>query len=407
MVTVALGTVVFVLFLLALALVILLARHWLVPSTPIPIRINGERDLQGHFGQKLLHALDDGGVHLASACGGAGTCGLCRVRVLDGGGSVPITEQAVLGAAACRDGYRLACQLALREPLSLTLPTAQLRAVSWQASVLQTRCLSPLIHEIRLSLPAAGDFGYEPGDFIQVSTDAAEVALDRVVIDPALRSHWDALGQQHARVSVQQGTVRAYSLANDPRADGYIALLVRLAIPPADAGAGIAPGQVSSWLCTREPGDVVSVSGPYGDFHIADDTAELVFVGGGVGLAPLRAMIHEQLRVNPARPMSLWYGTRSRVDLFCQAEFDTLADRHEQFHWHVALSEPEAADDWQGAHGFIHSLLQRDFLDRHSAPHRCQYYLCGPRPMVDAVRTTLHSAGVAPDHIHYDDFGNG
>jgi len=401
MATVLYSILLFVSLTAVLALSILLARKFLVPDTPIGITINGKHQYTAHFGQKLLQALSDNDVHIPSACAGAGTCGLCHVHI-DSGSSPPTPiEKALLKPNDILNGERLACQVNLREALAIDLPSETLATRSWESTVLSSRCLSPLIREIRLQ-PDKDIFVFEPGDFMQVTVPPSTVHLSDVDPGDAYRSAWQAMKISNIGVRCSESVTRAYSLANRPEDTDEVTLMVRLALSPAGMSQSIPPGIVSSWLFTRKPGDKVVLSGPHQGFHIADEDRELVFVGGGVGMAPLRSMIHRQIQRKHVLPMTFFYGARSQADLLYREEFDALSDANNGFTWIDALSEPDP--DWQGESGFIHEVLQANFLNQHEHPGDCDFYLCGPPLMIKAVVAVLHQAGVQDTHIFKDEF---
>jgi Na+-transporting NADH:ubiquinone oxidoreductase subunit F len=401
MLTVLTSTIGLLGFAVLLTIIILGARRVLVPSTPVPITINHERHLTGHFGDSLLRALTDNDIHVPSACAGAGTCGLCRVHIDGKAPEANPIEKALLPTTSLETGERLACQISLRESLAIHVPENMLSTHSWSATVLSSRALSSLIRELRLSSDTE-TLSFEPGNFIQVTAPAGTVLLSEVEPGVTHRENWERLDLHHLGVHSDTALTRAYSLANRPEDADAVTLMVRLALAPQDTANAIPPGFVSSWLFTREVGDTVELSGPHAGFHVVDEMREMVFVGGGVGMAPLRSMIHRQLSRPQHEPLTFFYGARTDDDLLYREEFDALSEANNGFHWTAALSEPDA--DWQGEHGFIHTVLDTLFLEQHPACHSCDYYLCGPPLMIKAVVTVLHDAGVQDAHIHKDEF---
>ncbi|PSM16379.1 NADH:ubiquinone reductase (Na(+)-transporting) subunit F [Nitratireductor sp. StC3] len=402
---IVLGAVLFVAVVLILSSIVVAARALLLPSVGVAVRVNGEKTLHGRAGMKLLEILTDGGVPVPAACGGKGTCGQCRVTVEQGAGAPAPTEAAKLTRREMREGVRLACQVSVRNDLDVGVADEIMGVESWVCRVLSTRMLSPLIREIVLELPSGKRLDFRAGAFVQVTAPAHDLRFAELDVAPAYRETWERLGLR-ALVSHSAGsTSRAYSIANRPQDTGRIVLLIRLALPPPTVD-GAAPGIVSSWLFDRKPADEIAVAGPYGDFAARQTDREMVFIGGGVGMAPLRAMIFDQLqRLGTKRRMSFWYGARSRADLFYQDEFDALQADHANFSWTPALSEPAAGDAWKGATGFIHDVVLSDHLADHPAPEDCEYYLCGPPLMIKAVLAMLDEIGVDPDSIFFDDFG--
>jgi len=301
---------------------------------------------------------------------------------------------------------RLACQTTLREKMSVSLPESLLQAKTWDCTVISSRTVAPIIREIVLALPDGADFAFTPGAFVQVEAPAYALRFAEYTIAPEHQAAWDGMGLS-ALASASSGEVsRAYSIANSAGEDDErIVLLIRLALPPPDR-PGVPPGIVSSWLFGLRAGDSITVSGPFGTFAAQDSDREMVFIGGGVGMAPLRAIITDQLeRRGTTRKMSFWYGARSRVDLFYEQEFDRLQAAHPNFQWVAALSDPAPGDDWRGETGFIHEVALRCHLAAHPAPHECEYYLCGPPLMIRAVQAMLDDLGVDPARIFNDDFG--
>ncbi|WP_299567557.1 NADH:ubiquinone reductase (Na(+)-transporting) subunit F [uncultured Sulfitobacter sp.] len=399
------GTLLLVTLTLALTLIVLTARRLLSPTLPATITVNDVQEIATTTGQKLLGALNDNGILIPSACAGAGTCGLCRVRVMQGGPDALPTETALLSRAELRDGMHLACQVTLRGDLAVDVPDALLGAESFETVVGKTRHLTPLIREITLDLPSDMRPDIVAGSYVQVTAPPYELRYEDFEIPENQSAGWDQL--RGLSVAATTDTTRAYSISDRPEdiAAGRIVLNVRLALPPPSA-PGAPPGVVSSWLFALREGDRVTASGPFGSVRVQDTDAEMVFIGGGVGMAPLRAMIFEQLEaVGTARRMTFWYGARSMGDLFYADEFDTLSETYENFDWTVALSDPEPGDDWTGAVGFIHQVALDRHLRDHPAPDSCEYYLCGPPLMIRAVLAMLDDLGVPSRQIHNDDFG--
>lgn len=402
MLTVLSSTVIFVVFTMLLAFSILLSRRVLVPDTSIEITINAGQSIDAHYGDKLLRALADNAIHIPSACAGAGTCGLCRVHIVNGITPATPIEKALLSRSDIVSGTRLACQQNLRKSMAIDIPDEFLAIRSWHAEVISNRALSPLIREIRLK-PEDIPFEFTPGDFMQIVAPPGTVHLADINPGEIHLTAWQSMNVSHLGVQWTHPVTRAYSLANRPVDTDTVTLMIRLALPPAESHGSVPPGIVSSWLATRRAGDRVEISGPHRGFHIVNEERELVFVGGGVGMAPLRAMIHQQIARQHALPMTFFYGARSQLDLLYRQEFDALSDANNGFTWIDALSEPEA--DWEGERGFIHTVFHKRFLAAHPAAESCDYYLCGPPLMITAVVDELHSAGILDNHIQKDEFG--
>ena len=402
-----LGSVLFVAIVLALTIAVLAARALLLPTGSVTITLNGRDRIEARAGEKLLGALAGADIAIPAACGGAGTCGQCRVKVTQGGGEALPTEAARLTRRDMAAGARLACQVTLRNDLSATVPDALLSARVWTCTVASSRTVAPLIREIVLVLPEGEVLDFRPGAFVQVTAPAYGLSFADFDIAPEHRDAWEAMGAAALASESAEPVSRAYSIASTPEVGANrVVLLIRLALPPPNLPA-VPPGIVSSWLFGLKAGDTVAVSGPFGEFGAREGDAEMVFIGGGVGMAPLRAIIADQLEtLGTSRKMSFWYGARSRVDLFYQEEFDRLRAAHDNFSWTVALSDPVPGDEWDGATGFIHDVVRKQLLEDHPAPEDCEYYLCGPPLMIRAVLAMLDDAGVDPENIFNDDFGS-
>ncbi|MBR9763489.1 MAG: NADH:ubiquinone reductase (Na(+)-transporting) subunit F [Rhodobacteraceae bacterium] len=402
------ASVVVVLLVLGLTLGLLMARARLVPKSAVTVTVNGTRQIEAARSDRLLGVLHGAGIGIPAACGGSGTCGLCRVRVSgEGAGEAGATERGVLSAAERKAGTRLACQTALRGACEVTVPDAFLEATGgFTCKVVSNRMMAPLIRELVLELPEGQPFDFRAGGFLQLTAPAYRLDFSTMPVDEAFRATWHEARWDTLRRRSDAAVTRAYSIASRPKdtAAGRVVFNIRLAVPPAGREEEIPPGVVSSWLFARQPGDEVQASGPFGEIHVQDTGAEMIFIGGGVGMAPLRAMIHEQAGLGSTRRMRYFYGARALADLFYVEEFDGIAAGHPNFTWTPALSDPAPGDRWTGATGFIHDTVMRALRD-HPAPEDCEYYLCGPPVMISAVLATLARLGVEPDHIFNDDFG--
>lgn len=400
------GVSLFTALLMLLVLLVLLARRALVPVGRVSVVVNGRKTLEAERGWRLDEALLHGGVHLASACGGAGTCGLCRVRVTQGGGEPLPLEVDRFSRRERADGARLACQVTLKQDITVEVPDGILDVRPIVTSVRSTRQVATFMKEIVLALPPEESLTFRAGSFVQVAVPPYRLAYRDLDVPEVYRADWDRLDLWRHVASCGEATTRAYSLANHPGEPGLLMLVVRLATPPPGARPDVPPGVGSSYLFGLRVGDRVTVSGPYGSFFAEDSEREMVFVGGGAGMAPMRAHILDQVeRRRTTRRISFWYGARSLKELFYAEVFERLAREHANFTWHVALSEPRPEDAWKGPTGFIHEVLEREHLRAHPAPEAAEYYLCGPPLMIRAVTHLLLSLGVEPQDIHADDFG--
>lgn len=405
MTQILLGTVLLTVIVLALSALVMAARSILAPSRPAVLTVNGATRFDTRTGVKLLSALNDNGILVPSACAGAGTCGLCRVKVLKGGKPPLPTEAARLSKADLKNRMHLACQVTLRGDMEVEVDNDLMAAEKFVCTVERVTALTPLIREIVLRQPDGMKADIPAGAFVQVTAPAFSCRYADIMVPEAHAATWEKLRGLSA--SSDAPVTRAYSVANRPQDTeaGLIVLNIRLALPPPSVPEAM-PGLVSSWLFSLKPGDRVETSGPFGSFRAQPGEAEMVFLGGGVGMAPLRAIIFDQLeRIGSKRRMSYWYGARNKADLPYQQEFDALAARHANFNWTVALSDPRPEDEWDGETGLIHMVAWQDYLKNHPAPEACEYYLCGPPMMVRAVLAMLDDAGVDPCNIFTDDFG--
>ncbi|MGV6816057.1 MAG: NADH:ubiquinone reductase (Na(+)-transporting) subunit F [Thiotrichales bacterium] len=405
MVEITLGIVTFTLVVLLLVGLILFARGILVPSGNVTIHVNGERNIESPVGPKLLGALAKDHLFVSSACGGGGTCGQCKVRVLKGGGGLLPTERSHISRPEAEAGYRLACQLGVKQEMDVEVPQEVFGVKKWECTVRSNNSVSTFIKELVLELPEGEDVQFRAGGFIQIECPPHQISYKDFDIPERFRDDWDRFDLWRYDSSVADGALRAYSMANYPDEKGIIMLNVRIATPPPNQ-PDAPPGVMSSYIFNLKPGDKVTISGPFGEFFAKDTDAEMVFVGGGAGMAPMRSHIFDQLkRLASKRKITYWYGARSKREIFYQKDFDDLAAECENFEWHVALSDPLPEDNWTGHTGFIHSVLMNNYLKDHPAPEDCEYYMCGPPVMSAAVITMLEELGVEKDNILLDDFG--
>jgi len=401
-----LGIIFFSAIVLLLALFVLGARRLLVPRGECQIEINGRKTVSAQIGQNLLEVCLQAGVHLPGACGGAGTCGLCKARVSSGGGEAGPQELAHLNQREARRGARLACQVRVLGAMTIEVDENYFDVRTWHCQVEKTRNVSTLIREIVLRLPAGEPMEFRAGGFVELTSPPYQLGFSEFDIEAEFHDVWDKFKLWRLRAGSDTEVTRAYSMANHPAEQGLIILNIRLALPPPGHLEAL-PGVVSSWLFSLKPGDEVEVRGPYGNFAVEPSERELVYIGGGAGMAPLRAQILDLLETQlSARKISYWYGARSRRELYYEEVFERLQGEHENFTWHPALSEMEKNDAWEGYSGFIHQVVYDNYLARHPNPESCEYYLCGPPMMVQSVLAMLDQLGVATENIHFDDFGS-
>jgi len=398
---------IFTAILLLLALLILWVRSRLVPQGDVCIRVNDERDLAVLTGGRLLGTLADAGIFVPSACGGGGTCGQCRVKVLDGGGSLLPTEASLISKREAAEGERLACQVAVTDDLNIRVPEDVFGVKKWRCAVRSNDNVATYIKELMLELPRGETLDFKAGGYIQIECPSHELSYSTFDIGEGYLDEWERYGLLELESRVPEPAVRAYSMANYPEENDIIMLNVRIATPPPQAGGNVPTGVMSSYIFNLKPGDPVDVSGPYGEFLAKNTDAEMVFIGGGAGMAPMRSHIFDQIkRLNSKRKITFWYGARSLREAFYREEFDELAASHDDFSWHLALSDPSPEDNWAGMVGFIHDVLYENYLKDHPAPEDCEYYICGPPMMIAAVTRLLDDLGVEEENVMFDDFGN-
>ena len=405
MLEVGLGVVFFTIIVLTLVTIILFAKSRLVASGNVNIEINGEKTIQVPVGSKLLGALADSKLFVPSACGGGGTCAQCRVKVHEGGGSILPTETSHISKREASSGDRLSCQVAVKQDMKIELDEEIFGVKKWMCKVRSNDNVATFIKELVLELPAGEDVGFRAGGYIQIACPPHELKYTEFDVQDEYKSDWDHFNIWQYESTVTEKVERAYSMANYPEEEGIIMLNVRIASPP-PRSEGLPPGIMSSYIFNLKPGDEVEISGPFGEFFAKETEAEMVFVGGGAGMAPMRSHIFDQLRrIKTDRKMTFWYGARSKKEMFYVNDFDTLAAENDNFDWHVALSDPQPEDDWTGDTGFIHNVLLENYLKDHAAPEDCEFYMCGPPMMNAAVINMLHDLGVEDENIMLDDFG--
>ncbi len=402
-----LGVVFFTVIVLALVVLILIAKSKLVTSGEATVIINDDPDkaVKIPIGTKLLFGLADQKVFVPSACGGQGTCGECKLIVKEGGGDILPTEKGKLTRKQIREGYRLSCQVTVKQDMKIEIPPEIFSIKKWECTVKSNRNVATFIKELVLELPEGEDVGFRAGGYIQIEAPPHTVYYKDFDIEEQYRPDWDKYNLWRYVSKVDEPIVRAYSMANYPLEKGIIMLNVRIATPPPNK-PDAPPGQMSSYIFSLKPGDKVTISGPYGEFFARETDNEMIFIGGGAGMAPMRSHIFDQLkRLHSKRKISFWYGARSLREAFYVEDFNALQEEFPNFEWHLALSEPLPEDNWDGPTGFIHQVLYDMYLKEHPAPEDCEYYLCGPPMMISAVVKMLDDLGVERDNILFDDFG--
>ena len=401
-----LGVVAFSGIVIALVLVILGARSQLVSTGLVSIEINGDKDnpIKVQSGSKLLQTLADNKIFLSSACGGGGTCSQCKCQILEGGGSILPTEESHFNSREKNEGWRLSCQVAVKNDLKISVPDEVFGVKEWECEVISNDNVATFIKELVLKLPEGEEVNFRAGGYVQLEAPAYKLNYKEFDIGKEYHDDWDRFNVWDNEAVNNEPVIRAYSMANYPDEKGIIKFNIRIASPP--PGMDVPPGIMSSWTFNLKPGDKVKVFGPFGEFFAKETQAEMVFVGGGAGMAPMRSHIFDQLlRIHTDRKITFWYGARSLKEMFYVDEFDALADKYDNFEWHVALSDPLPEDDWDGDTGFIHNVLYENYLKSHDAPEDCEYYMCGPPMMNKAVIDMLLDLGVEPENIALDDFG--
>lgn len=402
-----LGVVMFTLIVLVLTALILFAKSKLVNTGDISVEVNGdpEKSFNAPAGDKLLNVLSNEGIFISSACGGGGSCGQCRVKVLEGGGDILPTELSHINKREAKEGCRLACQVNVKNNLKLELPEEIFGVKKWECEVISNDNKATFIKELVLKIPEGEVVPFRAGGFIQIECPPHTVRYEDFDVPDEYREDWDKFNLFRYVSEVKETTVRAYSMANYPEEHGIIMLNVRIATPP-PRNPDVPPGIMSSYIWSLKPGDKVTISGPFGEFFAKETDAEMIFIGGGAGMAPMRSHIFDQLkRLHTKRKISFWYGARSVREMFYTEDFDMLAKENENFTWNVALSDALPEDNWTGYTGFIHNVLFENYLKNHPAPEDCEFYMCGPPVMNAAVIKMLKDLGVEDENIMLDDFG--
>jgi len=394
-------------YILLLVVVLLVTRRLVVGTGSVTITINHDPNntLEADRGGSLLNTLRNNNILVPAACGGQATCGMCRVKVGEGGGELTPAEQSHINRAQAREGERLACMVRLRQDIEVEVPKEVLSIAEWDCTVKSNHNVSTFIKEFVLELPPGEHVPFAAGGYVVVEAPPHTAAYKDFDVAEEYRGDWDEFDMWRFVSEVKQPVTRAYSMANYPAEKGIIALNVRIASPPPEA-PNAPPGQVSSFIFNCKPGDHVTISGPYGEFHVQDTDKEMVFIGGGAGMAPMRSHVFDQFKTkHTKRKASFWYGARSLREAFYIDEFDRIAADNDNFDWHLVLSDPLPEDNWTGMTGFVHQALLDSYLKDHKTPEEIEYYLCGPPAMMSACFRMLDSLGVDPENIYFDDFG--
>lgn len=408
--TLLISVLVFLAVILLLVAVLLYARKKLTPQGDVTITINDEKEIRVKPGSSVLTVLSNSDIFLPSACGGGGTCGLCRCQITEGGGSILPTEVGFFTRKEQHDNWRLGCQVKVRQDMKIKVPEEVMGIKKWECEVVSNDNVATFIKEFVVRLPEDEKLNFHSGGYVQIDVPRYEMSFRDINVAPQFRDEWDKYKMWDLKMKNTEETFRAYSMANHPAEGNIIMLNIRIATPPWDRVKGafinVPPGICSSYIFSRKPGDRVSVSGPYGEFFIKDTDREMVYIGGGAGMAPLRShLFHLFKTMKTTRKVSYWYGARSKREIFYEDHFRNIEKKFPNFSFHIALSEPLEEDNWKGYTGFIHQVLYDEYLSKHDEPEDIEYYLCGPPMMNEAVLKMLYNLGVPDEMVAFDDFG--
>ncbi len=407
---ITLSVATFLVLILVLVSVLLYAKAKLVPSGPVKVRINDEKELVVNAGDTLLTTLSSESIYLPSACGGGGTCAMCKCQILDGAGDILPTEVGYFTRKEIQNKWRLSCQVKVKQDLDIKIPKEIFGIKKWECEVVSNKNVATFIKEFVVKLPEGEELDFQSGGYIQIDVPACEVDFKDIQVEEKFREDWDKLNIWDLKMVNPEPIFRAYSMANHPAEGNIIKLNIRIATPPWDQKKNkfmnVNPGICSSYVFSRKPGDKVTISGPYGDFFIKETEREMVYIGGGAGMAPLRSHIfHLFHTLKSGRKVSYWYGARSKREIFYEEDFRKIEKEFPNFSFHIALSEPLPDDNWDGYKGFIHQVVLDNYLSKHPEPEEVEYYLCGPPIMNESVLTMLDNLGVPEENIDLDDFG--
>lgn len=404
--------IVFTLVTIILVAVLVFAKAKLMPTGEVSFTVNDEEAIRIKPGSTLLNTLQNQKILLPSACGGSGSCGMCRCKVLDGGGDILPTEKGFFSRKEQHEHWRLACQVKVKEDMKVWIPEEVMGVKKWECEVVSNKNVASFIKEFVVKLPEGETLNFHSGGYIQIDVPQYDCDFSKdIQIDEKYKSEWDSFKLWDLKIQNREETFRAYSMANHPAEGNIIMLNIRIATPPWDKAKGtwqsVPPGVCSSYIFSRKPGDKVTISGPYGEFFIRDTQSEMLYIGGGAGMAPLRShLFHLFHTLKTGRKVSYWYGARSKREIFYEEHFRAIEKEFPNFTFNIALSEPLPEDNWTGYVGFIHQVIYNEYLSKHEAPEDIEYYMCGPGPMTNAVKKMLDNLGVSSDNIYFDDFGN-
>ncbi len=412
MITVIVTVIVFIVVLTTLTIMVIAGEYKLVNRGNVNLIINGdeEKPLSVSGGKTLLDTLKNNKIFLPSACGGRGTCGVCKCKVTEGGGKILSTETTHINRKSANDGVRLSCQVKVKENMKIEVPEEILSVKIMECEVVSNDFKSTYIKEFCVKLPEGETLDFKPGGYIQILVPRYDIDYKQdIEVPAAFKDEWQQFGMFDLKYKNSENVERAYSMANYPAEKGFIKLNVRIAPPPWDKTKKrfkqVPPGIASTYIFSLKPGDKVKISGPFGEFFIQDTDREMVYVGGGAGMAPLRSHIfHLFHTLKTGRKVSYWYGARSRREIFYEDEFRAIEKKFKNFSFHIALSEPLPDDKWKGDVGYIHDVVYENYLKTHSEPEDIEYYLCGPGVMTDAAECMLNKLGVEPEMIRFDKF---
>ena len=405
-----LGITIFLLIILSLVIILLYARQKLSPQGDVKLTINEEKEIIVEPGSSILTTLSNNGIFLPSACGGGGTCGMCKCQVTEGAGSILPTETGFFTRREQQNYWRLGCQVKIKNDMKIKIPEEIMGIKKWECEVISNYNVATFIKEFVVKLPEGETLNFQSGGYIQIDVPKIEVDFKKFDIDEQFREEWDQFKMWDLKMKNPEETYRAYSMANYPKEGNIVKLNIRIATPPWDRTRGtfmnVNPGICSSFIFSRKPGDKVMISGPYGEFHIKNTEREMIYIGGGAGMAPLRSHIfHLFNTLKTNRKVSFWYGARSLREVFYEDEFREIEKQFPNFKFNIALSEPKKEDNWTGLTGFIHQVVYNEYLSKHEEPEEIEYYLCGPPVMNDAVQKMIYNLGIPDEMLAFDDFG--